>query len=71
MTAEPITPQSVEAALAEVLDAIGDDEVYADARRALLYARDVLRRGTTAEVHGALQRAWALLDEACPIDPEL
>jgi hypothetical protein len=54
-------------ALAEALDAIGDDPTYAEARRHLDEATRLLDGGTTAEVQAALERGLAAMDAACPI----
>ena len=54
-------------AVAEVLDAIGDDEVYAAARAELLLAERALTKSTTAEARAHLERAQDLIDEACPV----
>ncbi|OQQ12950.1 hypothetical protein B0675_39695 [Streptomyces sp. M41(2017)] len=57
----------IDQAIDEVLDAIGDDPEYAEARRELDAASDALRTGTTAEAHSHLVTANRLLAEACPI----
>ncbi|MGW9401455.1 hypothetical protein [Streptomyces sp. NPDC055642] len=54
-------------ALAEALDAIGDDPVYAEARRHLDDATRLLDGGTTAEVQAALDRGIAAMDAVCPV----
>ncbi|MEV6580291.1 hypothetical protein AB0M92_19235 [Streptomyces sp. NPDC051582] len=54
-------------AIAEVLDAIGDDEEYAAGRAELLLAERALREGTTAEARIHLDRAQELIDAACPL----
>lgn len=58
---------AIEQAVAEVLDAIGDDEEYADARVELIRADLALREGTTAEAHAHLAEAQRLINESCPI----
>jgi hypothetical protein len=58
---------TIELAVAEALDAIGDDEEYASVRAELLRARRALREGTTAEAHAHLLEADRLFGEACPI----
>lgn len=54
-------------ALAETLDAIGDDPDYETARRLLAEAERALASGTTAEATELLNRAIAEIDEACPL----
>lgn len=54
-------------ALAEALDAIGDDPDYAEARRHLDDANRLLDEGATAEVQAALDRGIAAMNAACPI----
>ncbi|MCX5286232.1 hypothetical protein [Streptomyces sp. NBC_00198] len=53
--------------VAELLDAIGDDDHYAHARAELLAAETALREGTTADAHVRLAAAHQLLEDACPI----
>lgn len=57
----------IDEAIAEVLDAIGDDEEYTAARIELHAAARALAEGTTEEAHARLEKAQRLLDEACPI----
>ncbi|MFJ3839491.1 hypothetical protein ACIPY6_28845 [Streptomyces sp. NPDC090054] len=54
-------------AVAEVLDAIGEDEEYAAGRAELLLAERALRDGTTAAARTHLEQAQRLIDEACPV----
>ncbi|MEU2076349.1 hypothetical protein ACGFYE_38460 [Streptomyces zaomyceticus] len=53
--------------VAEVLDAVGDDEAYGPARTLLLEADRLLREGTTAEASQALDAALLELDASCPL----
>ena len=55
-------------AVAEALDAIGDDEEYGTARVLLAEADRLLRDGTTAEAQQALDAALAELNAACPLE---
>ena len=57
----------IEGAIAETLDAIGDDPDYTAARDALTEASTALVTGTTAEVQWHLERALRLIDDTCPI----
>lgn len=57
----------IDVAIAEALDAIGDDPDYATARDALTEASSALVTGTTAEVQWYLERALRLIDDTCPI----
>lgn len=54
-------------AVAEALDAIGDDPAYEEARRDLEEAARLLSEGTTAEAQAALERGLASVDAACPV----
>ncbi|MFJ9740853.1 hypothetical protein [Streptomyces sp. NPDC101166] len=54
-------------AVAEALDAVGDDPVYDSARRLLLNAERLLRRGSSTEARRALDAALAELDATCPL----
>ncbi|MFG2900956.1 hypothetical protein ACGFZH_28205 [Streptomyces zaomyceticus] len=54
-------------AIAEALDAVGDDEAYGRARTHLLEADRLLREGTTAEASQALDAALLELDASCPL----
>lgn len=54
-------------AIAEALDAIGDDPDYENARHLLAEAERALASGTTAEATELLDRAVAELEAACPL----
>ncbi|GGV68943.1 hypothetical protein GCM10010294_25200 [Streptomyces griseoloalbus] len=54
-------------AIAETLDAIGDDPDYETARRLLADAERALTSGTTAEATELLDLALAEVDEVCPL----
>ncbi|GHG15246.1 hypothetical protein GCM10017667_55950 [Streptomyces filamentosus] len=56
----------IDEAVAEALDAIGDDAVYAEARGLLVKADRLLREGTSGEAARALDEALRVLDAACP-----
>lgn len=58
---------TIEEAVAETLDAIGDDPDYKAARDALTEASTALVTGTTAEVQWHLERALRIVDDTCPI----
>jgi hypothetical protein len=57
----------IDEAVAEALDVVGDDPLYASARGLLLEAVRLLREGTSAEARRALDAALAELDAACPL----
>lgn len=54
-------------AVAEALDAIGDDPDYATARQLLAEAERALTSGTTVEAADLLDRAVAELEAVCPL----
>ena len=54
-------------AVAEALDAIGDDADYAHARRLLSEAQLALTSGTTAEATALLDQALVEINEICPL----
>lgn len=69
MRVHPVQPTTtrIDVAIAEALDAIGDDPGYREARRELDAATEALAGGTTREVQDHLDRALLLIDQACPI----
>ncbi len=64
---EGVAAVRINEAVAEALDAIGDDEEYETARALLVEADRFLREGTTAEAGRALDAALAELERACPL----
>jgi hypothetical protein len=58
---------TINEAVAETLDAIGDDPDYAPARLLLIRAEHALNDGTTAEVAALLNQALEEIDAACPL----
>ncbi|MFD4788260.1 hypothetical protein ACFWN1_14615 [Streptomyces sp. NPDC058459] len=58
---------NINVAVAEALDAIGDDDTYSSARARLLDAERLLQDGTTVEAQRALDAAIAEIDAACPL----
>jgi len=54
-------------AIAETVDAIGNDPDYEIAQRLLAEAEQALASGTTAEAAALLNRAIAEVDKACPL----
>jgi hypothetical protein len=64
-----MTTARIDDTIAEVLDAIGDDDAYTHARTALVDALTALRGGTTAEADAHLSEALRMIEEACPEHP--
>lgn len=62
-----LTTVTINDAVAEALDAIGDDPEYARARCMLHHAEHLLTDGTTEQATTALNRALAELNEVCPL----
>ncbi|MGW3196312.1 hypothetical protein ACWDBD_17335 [Streptomyces sp. NPDC001118] len=58
---------TVNEAVTEALDAIGDDPEYATARQLLHRAECLLADGTTEQATAALNEALAELERVCPI----
>jgi hypothetical protein len=54
-------------AITEALDAVGDDPLYASARRLLLEAERLLRVGTSGEARRVLDAALAEVEAVCPL----
>jgi len=62
-----VAPVRINDAVADALDAIGDDPDYAAARCLLNDAARALADGTTVEAAAALDRALAEIEAVCPI----